>query len=36
MIGLFFGDGDFPIKIFKKIKQKRLKYLIIDLTKKKI
>ena len=35
MIGLFFGEGDFPIKIFKKIKQKRLKYLIIDLTKKK-
>ena len=35
MIGLFFGDGDFPIKIFKKIKQKSLKYLIIDLTKKK-
>ena len=35
MIGLFFGDGDFPKKIFKKIKQKSLKYLIIDLTKKK-
>ena len=31
MIGLIFGDTDFPEKILKKIKNK--KYLIIDLTK---
>jgi len=33
MIGLIFGESDFPIKILKKIKKKHLKYLIIDLTK---
>jgi DUF1009 family protein len=35
MIGLIFGDTDFPKYILKKIK-KKYKYLIIDLTKKKI
>ena len=35
MIGLIFGETDFPKYIYKKIKNKR-KYLIIDLTKKKI
>ncbi len=35
MIGLIFGETDFPIAILKKIKKKRLKYLIIDLTKGK-
>ena len=32
MIGLIFGDTDFPKEILKKIKGKKLKYLIIDLT----
>ena len=35
MIGLIFGDTSFPIEILKKIKKKRLNYLIIDLTKSK-
>ena len=35
MIGLIFGDTNFPKYILKKIKKKH-KYLIIDLTKKKI
>ena len=35
MIGLIFGETNFPIEILKKIKKKKLKYLIIDLTKKK-
>jgi len=35
MIGLIFGDTNFPIEILKKIKKKRLKYLIIDLSKSK-
>ena len=34
MIGLIFGETEFPKKILKKIKNKK-KYLIIDLTKKK-
>ena len=34
MIGLIFGETDFPKYILKKIKRK-YKYLIIDLTKKK-
>ena len=36
MIGLIFGETYFPIEILKKIKKRHLKYLIIDLTKKKI
>ena len=35
MIGLILGESDFPILILKKIKKKKLKYLIIDLTKNK-
>ena len=35
MIGLIFGETNFPIEILKKIKKKRLKYLILDLTKGK-
>jgi len=33
MIGLIFGETDFPIQILKKIKKRNQKYLIIDLTK---
>ena len=35
MIGLIFGETDFPKEILKKIKNKK-KYIIIDLTKKKV
>ena len=35
MIGLIFGDTNFPTEILKKIKKKRLNYLIIDLSKSK-
>ncbi len=35
MIGLIFGDTDFPTEILKKIKKKKLRYLIIDLSKSK-
>jgi DUF1009 family protein len=35
MIGLIFGETNFPFEILSKIKKKKLKYLIIDLTKKK-
>ena len=31
MIGLIFGDTDFPNKILKTIKKRKIKYLIIDL-----
>ena len=34
MIGLIFGENNFPKQILKKIKNKK-KYLIIDLTKNK-
>ncbi len=33
MIGLIFGDTDFPKEILKAIKKKKIRYLIIDLTK---
>ena len=33
MIGLFFGDTDFPNIILNTIKQQKIKYLIIDLSK---
>ena len=33
MIGLFFGDSDFPIKILNKIKKYKKKYFIIDLSR---
>ena len=35
MIGLIFGDTDFPNKILKTIKKKKIKHLIIDLSKSK-
>jgi len=35
MIGLIFGETKFPREILKKVKKKKVKYLIIDLTKKK-
>ena len=35
MIGLIFGETNFPIEILKKIKKKRLNYLIIDLSRSK-
>ena len=35
MIGLIFGDNDFPNLILKKIKKKKIRYLIIDLSKSK-
>ena len=33
MIGLFFGDTDFPKQILKSIKKKKIKYFIMDLSK---
>jgi len=33
MIGLIFGDTDFPNKILKTVKRRKIKHLIIDLTK---
>ena len=33
MIGLFFGDTDFPKLILKSIKKRKKKYFIIDLSK---
>ncbi len=36
MIGLFLGGTDFPSLILKKIKKKKAKYFIIDLTKKNV
>ena len=35
MIGLIFGETSLPIEILKKIKKKKIKYIIIDLTKSK-
>jgi len=36
MIGLFFGDTNFPILILKRLKKRKKKYLILDLSKKNI
>ena len=36
MIGLIFGETKFPLEILKSIKRKKIKYLIIDLSRKKI
>ncbi len=36
MIGLIFGETSFPREILKKVKKRKVRYLIIDLTKKKI
>ena len=33
MIGLLFGDTDFPKQILKKIKRNKIKYFIVDLSK---
>ena len=35
MIGLIFGDTEFPKEILKTIKKRKIKYLIIDLSKSK-
>ena len=35
MIGLIFGDTDFPKEILKAVKKRKIKYLIIDLSKSK-
>ena len=35
MLGLIFGETNFTSEILKKVKKKHIKYLIIDLTKKK-
>jgi len=35
MLGLIFGETNFPLEILKKVKKKNIKYLIIDLTKEK-
>ena len=35
MVGLIFGETNFPIEILKKVKKRYLRYLIIDLTEKK-
>jgi len=35
MIGLIFGDTDFPKEILQNIKKKRINYIIIDLSKSK-
>ena len=35
MIGLIFGETNFPKEILKKIKKYKKKYLIIDLTRNK-
>ena len=35
MIGLIFGDTDFPKEILKTITKRKIEYLIIDLSKSK-
>ena len=36
MIGLFFGDTDFPKIILKKLKKNKKRYLILDLSRKNV
>jgi len=36
MIGLIFGETNFPKEILKKIKKRKVRFLIIDLTKNKV
>ena len=36
MIGLIFGETNFPKEILKQVKEKKKEYLIIDLTQSKI
>ena len=33
MIGLFLGENQLPLEILRKLKKKKIKYFIIDLTK---
>ena len=33
MIGLFLGEKKLPLEIIKNLKNKKIKYFIIDLTK---
>ena len=35
MIGLILGETKFPEEILRKVKKRKVKYLIIDLTKKR-
>ncbi len=35
MIGLIFGETNFPKEILKKVKRRKVRYLIIDLTKRR-
>jgi len=35
MIGLIFGETNFPKEILKKVKKRKVRYLIIDLTKRR-
>ncbi len=35
MIGLIFGDTDFPKEVLKTVKKKKIRYLIVDLSKTK-
>jgi DUF1009 family protein len=35
MIGIIFGDTDYPKEILKKVKKKKIDYMIIDLSKSK-
>ena len=34
MIGLFLGEKNLPLEILKSLKKKKIKYFIIDLSKK--
>ena len=36
MIGLIFGETNFPKKVLRRVNKRKIKYLIIDLTKKKV
>ena len=36
MIGLIFGETNFPKEILKKIKKRKVRYIIIDLTKNNV
>ena len=36
MIGLILGETHFPKEILKKIKKRKVRYLIIDLTKSRV
>ena len=36
MIGLILGETKFPKEILRKVKKRGVKYIIIDLTKKRV